>query len=98
MNALSFNLGIKVDFDMALLVIASGLYRILARKCGYADAHADRMFRDLIDMPATVTVATDQVTVRVHRRAQLPISVSARRTAPLGPDLDRNSKPVTRLA
>jgi hypothetical protein len=27
MNALSSTVGIKVDFDMALLVIASGLYR-----------------------------------------------------------------------
>jgi hypothetical protein len=60
MNALSSTVGIKVDFDMALLVIASGLYRLLARKMrGYADAHADRIFRDLIDMPATVTVAAD---------------------------------------
>lgn len=43
MNALSSTVGIKVDFDMALLVIASGLYHLLARKMrGYADAHADR--------------------------------------------------------
>ena len=38
---------------MALLVIASGLYRLLARKMrGYADAQARVIFRDLIDMPA----------------------------------------------
>jgi hypothetical protein len=61
---------------MALLVIASRLYRLLARKMrGYADAHTDRIFRDLIDMPATVTVAADQVTVRFHRRAHLPIII-----------------------
>ena len=78
MNALSSTVGIKVDFDMALLVIASGLYRLLARKMrGYADAHADRIFRDLIDMPATVTVAADQVTVRFHRRAHLPIIIDS---------------------
>ena len=78
MNALSSTVGIKVDFDMALLVIASGLYRLLARKMrGYADAHADRIFRDLIDMPATVTVVADQVTVRFHRRAHLPIIIDS---------------------
>jgi hypothetical protein len=32
MNALTSNVGIKVDFDVALLVIASGFYRLLARK------------------------------------------------------------------
>jgi hypothetical protein len=78
MNALSSTVGIKVDFDMALLVIASGLYRLLARKMrGYADAHADTIFRDLIDMPATVTVASKEVTVRFHRRAHLPIIIDS---------------------
>ena len=78
MNALSSTVGIKVDFDMAMLVIASGLYRLLARKMrGYADAHADTIFRDLIDMPATVTVAAKEVTVRFHRRAHLPIIIDS---------------------
>jgi len=78
MNALSSAVGIKVDFDMALLVIASGLYRLLARKMrGYGDAHADRIFRDLVDMPATVTVGDNDVTVRFHRRAHLPIIIDS---------------------
>lgn len=78
MNALSSSVGIKVDFDMALLVIASGLYRQLAHKMrGYADAQAGRIFRDLINMPATVTVATSEVTVRFHRRAHLPIIIDS---------------------
>ena len=52
MDALSSAVGLKVDFDMALLVIASGLYRLLARRMrGYADAQARQIFRDLIDMP-----------------------------------------------
>ena len=34
MNALSSAVGLKVDFDMALLVIASGLYRLLAEDNG----------------------------------------------------------------
>jgi hypothetical protein len=78
MNALSSAVGIKVDFDAALLVIASGLYRLLARKMrGYGDAHADRIFRDLVDMPATVTVGADEVVVRFHRRAHLPIIIDS---------------------
>jgi hypothetical protein len=31
MDALSSAVGFKIDFDMVLLVIASGLYRILAK-------------------------------------------------------------------
>jgi len=78
MNALTSSVGIKVDFDMALLVVASGLYRILARKMrGYADAQANRIFRDLVDMPATVTVAANEVIVRFHRRAHLPIIIDS---------------------
>lgn len=78
MNALSSSVGIKVDFDMALLVMASGLYRLLARKMrGYADAQAGRVFRDLIDMPATVTVNPREVLVHFHRRAHLPIIIDS---------------------
>ena len=78
MNALSSSVGIKVDFDMALLVIASGLYRLLARKMrGYADAQANRIFRDLVNMPATVTVSSSEVLVHFHRRAHLPIIIDS---------------------
>jgi hypothetical protein len=78
MNALSSAVGLKVDFDMALLVIASGLYRLLAEKMrGYRDAHAGRIFRDLIDIPATVTVGNTEVTVEFHRRAHLPIIIDS---------------------
>jgi hypothetical protein len=53
------SVGFKVDFDMALLVLASGLYRIMAlRMRGYNDAQARQIFRDLIDMPATLLLVT----------------------------------------
>jgi hypothetical protein len=70
--------GLKVDFDMALLVIASGLYRLLARTMrGYADAQARQICRDLIDMPATVEVTESGVVVEFHRRAHLPIVIAS---------------------
>lgn len=78
MNALSSAVGLKVDFDMALLVIASGLYRLLARQMrGYADAQARRVYRDLVDLPASVRIAGDAVHVHFHRRAHLPIVVAS---------------------
>jgi hypothetical protein len=70
--------GLKVDFDMALLVIASGLYRLLAQRMrGYADAQARHIFRDLIDTPADVSISERDVQVRFHRRAHLPIIIAS---------------------
>jgi hypothetical protein len=78
LDALSSAVGLKVDFDMALLVIASGLYRLLARTMrGYADAQARQIFRDLIDMPATVEITQTGVVVEFHRRAHLPIVIAS---------------------
>jgi len=78
MDALSSAVGLKVDFDMALLVVASGLYRLLAgRMRGYADAQARQIFRDLINLPATITVSPNQVEVSFHRRSHLPIILAS---------------------
>ena len=78
MDALSSAVGMKVDFDMTLLVIASGLYRLLARRMrGYADAQARHIFRDLIDTPADVSVTDSEVQVHFHRRAHLPIVLAS---------------------
>jgi transposase-like protein len=78
MDALSSTVGFKVDFDMALLVIASGLYRLFARRMrGYADAQARHIFRDLVDMPADVAIAPHEVIVKLPRRAHLPILLAS---------------------
>src|SRR5215475_247504 len=78
MDALSSSVGLKVDFDMALLVLASGLYRLMANRMrGYHDAQARQIFRDLVDMSADVVVTQREVTVRFHRRAHLPIVLAS---------------------
>jgi DDE family transposase len=77
-DALSSSVGFKVDFDMALLVLASGLYRLMANRMrGYDDAQARQIFRDLIDMSADVAISEREVTVRFHRRAHLPIVLAS---------------------
>ena len=77
-DALSSSVGFKVDFDMTLLVLASGLYRMMARRMrGYDDAQARQIFRDLVDMPADIAISHSQVTVRFHRRAHLPIVLAS---------------------
>jgi hypothetical protein len=78
MDALSSTVGLKVDFDMALLVIASGLYRLLARRMrGYSDAQARHIFRDLVDMPANINITDHQIEVSFHRRSHLPIILAS---------------------
>ena len=78
MDALSSAVGLKIDFDMALLVIASGLYRRLARRMrGYRDAQARQLFRDIVDSPATVVIQGEEITVKFHRRAHLPIILAS---------------------
>ncbi|MFZ1093022.1 MAG: hypothetical protein WAN75_28000, partial [Xanthobacteraceae bacterium] len=77
-DALSSSVGFKIDFDMALLVLASGLYRLMARRMrGYDDAQARQIFRDLIDMPADVAITENEIKVRFHRGAHLPIVLAS---------------------
>ena len=77
-DALSSSVGLKVDFDMALLVLASSLYRLMARRMrGYDDAQARQIFRDLIDMPADIKITNQEITIRFHRRAHLPIVLAS---------------------
>src|SRR6266496_6174679 len=78
MDALSSTVGLKIDFDMVLLVLASGIYRILAKTMrGYSDAQARQIFRDLVDVPADVTITDREVQVSFHRRSHLPILLSS---------------------
>jgi hypothetical protein len=82
--------GSKVNFDMALLVVASGLYRLLARTTrSYAGTQARQIFRDLVDLPATVDATPTEVVVQFHRRAHLPIIMpracsTSQSTSPVG--------------
>jgi hypothetical protein len=77
-DELSSSVGFKVDFDMALLVLASGLYRLVADRIrGYDDAQARQIFRDLIDTSPDVAITECEVTVRFHRHADLPIVLAS---------------------
>jgi hypothetical protein len=77
-DALSSCVGFKVDFDMALLVLGSGLYRLMARHMrGYDDAQARQIFRDLIDMSADVAITEREVTLRFRQRAHLPVFIAS---------------------
>ena len=41
------------------------------------NAQARQIFRDLIDMPADVAITENEIRVRFHRRAHLPIVLAS---------------------
>jgi hypothetical protein len=80
LDALSSMVGLKVDFDLQITLIASSLYRLLAAKvgAGYDHAQAKKLFRNLLDVSATVTVEPERVVVTLDKRAHNPFLVKSR--------------------
>ena len=79
LDALSSMVGIKVDFDLQITLMASTLYRLLAKRIGreYEKATAKRMFRNLLDIPATVKIDESEVIVVIDKRAHNPYLVAS---------------------
>ena len=79
LDALSSMVGMKVDFDLQITLMASTLYRLLAKKIGgeYEKATAKRIFRNLLDVPATVKIDESEVTVVIDKRAHNPFLVAS---------------------
>ena len=79
-DALSSMVGLKIDFDLQLTLMASGLYRLLAEKVGgeYRQAQAKTMFRNLLDVSAKVQVEQETVVVTLDKRAHNPYLVASR--------------------
>lgn len=82
-DALSSMVGMKVDFDMQLTLMASSLYRIMARRIGreYVHAQAKTIFRNLLDLSGTVEVTSNSVVVTIDKRAHNPYLVASNLTA-----------------
>jgi hypothetical protein len=78
-DALSSMIGLKVDFDLQITLMASSLYRLMAQRIGreYSRAQAKTIFRNLLDMSATVTIEARQVVVTLDKRAHNPYLVSS---------------------
>jgi hypothetical protein len=69
-DALSSAVAMKVDFDLVLSVIATGIYRLLGMRVhGFERAKARQLFRRFLDTSAKVDVSPDSVRVRLPRRA-----------------------------
>jgi hypothetical protein len=78
-DALSSMVGMKVDFDMQLTLMASSLYRIMARRIGreYSHSQAKTVFRNLLDLSGKVEIAADSVVVTLDKRAHNPYLVNS---------------------
>ena len=78
LDALSSAVALNVDFDVLLTVIASGIYRMFARRLrGYERAQARQIFRRFLDTSARVTVSKQEITVQLPRRAHHPLLIDA---------------------
>jgi hypothetical protein len=80
LDALSSMVGLKVDFDLQITLMASALYRLLASRVGreYQHATAKKIFRNLLDVSATVEILEHEVVVTVDKRAHNPYLVASR--------------------
>ena len=79
MDALSSMIGLKVDFDLQITLMASSLYRLMAQRIGreYGRAQAKTIFRNLLDISATVSIEERRVVVLLDKRAHNPYLVSS---------------------
>jgi hypothetical protein len=77
-DALSSAVAMKVDFDLILSVIATGIYRLLGMRVhGFEHAKARQIFRRFLNTSATVDVSPDRVRVRLPRRAHNPLLIDS---------------------
>jgi hypothetical protein len=63
MDALSSMVGLKVDFDLQLTLMAGSLYRLMAQRIGreYEHAQPKTIFRNLLDISAKVEIEAARV-------------------------------------
>jgi len=80
LDALSSMIGLKVDFDLQITLMASALYRLLANRIGrnYQNATAKTLFRNLLDVSASVEVRQREVLVTLDKRAHNPYLVASK--------------------
>ena len=78
-DALSSMVGMKVDFDMQLTLLASSLYRMMAQRIGreYSHSQAKTVFRNLLNLSGKVEISATSVVVTLDKRAHNPYLVAS---------------------
>ena len=79
LDALSSMIGLKIDFDLQITLMAASLYRLMAGKIGreYERAQAKKIFRNMLDVSANVVITDDEVIVTPDKRAHNPYLVAS---------------------
>jgi hypothetical protein len=79
-DALSSLVGLRIDLDLQITLLASSLYRLLAEKVGglYRHAEAKTIFYQLLDVAGEVVVEPERVRVTLHKRSHNPYLVASR--------------------
>lgn len=79
MDALSAAVPMKIDLDLQLTFMASGLYRLLAVRVGNGkqNSKSRTLFRDFVKAPADIMIENDTINVRIGRRANNPFLLNA---------------------
>ena len=77
MDALSAAVPLKVDLDVQLTLMASGLYRLLGKRVrdGYERAKARTIFHDLVRSSANIEITDNEIIVKLRRRAHNPLLI-----------------------
>jgi hypothetical protein len=78
LDALSSAVALNVSFDVLLTTMATGLYRLLARRLrGFERAHPRQIWRRFLKSPAQVRLTETEVVVELPRRAHNPILIAS---------------------
>lgn len=82
LDSLSSMVGLQVDFDLQITLMASSLYRLMADRIGreYQHAQAKKLFRNVRDLSATVQVGEQEVVVCFDKHAHNPYLIASRWT------------------
>jgi hypothetical protein len=79
-DALPSLVGLRIDRDLQITLMASALYRLLAEQVGglYGNAEAKTIFHQLLDVAGDVVVEPERVSVTLHKRSHNPYVVASR--------------------
>jgi hypothetical protein len=82
LDALSSMVGLKIDFDLQITLMASSLYRLLADRIGreYSKAQVKTIFSNLLEVSATVQIQEGGVIATLDKRAHNPYLMASQLT------------------